>query len=66
MVTMRMTQPWMDPKTGIWKLRKRVPTRYCPVAGNRVIKITTGEADKKKAMEEWPGILKQWADRESE
>ncbi|WP_325400446.1 tyrosine-type recombinase/integrase [Acidocella sp.] len=63
---MRMATPWRDPKTGIWKLRKRVPTRYWAVAGNKVIKISTGEADKKKALEKWPGVLQQWADRELE
>ncbi len=38
-----MAQPWRDPRTGIWKLRKRVPTRYQVVFGGEgdVVKIST-------------------------
>lgn len=38
---MRTARLWKDPRTGIWKLRRRIPGRYRGVAGRRgdVIKI---------------------------
>jgi integrase len=63
---MKMAAPWRDPKTGIWKLRRRVPTRYLAVAGkSKVIKISTGTADRKEADRRWPGILTKWAEMEA-
>jgi hypothetical protein len=38
-----MTQAWRDPRTGIFRLRKRVPRRYLAVAEvpGGIVKITT-------------------------
>jgi hypothetical protein len=60
LATMRMAAPWRDPKTGIWKLRKRVPPRFWPVAKRKIIKISTGTASRSEALRIWPDILKQW------
>ena len=67
-VTLRLTAPWRDPRTGIWKLRKRVPTRYRAVAGIKgdTIKISTGAADRREAERRWPGVLDQWASMEAD
>jgi integrase len=68
MATLRMTTPWKDPRTGIWKLRKRVPTRLRAVAGiaGGVVKLTTGTADRAEATRRWPDILQRYAAMEAE
>lgn len=68
MATLRMADPWRDPRTGIWKLRKRIPQRYRTVADQRgdTIKLTTGTADRKEAIRRWPDVLRQWAEMEAE
>jgi site-specific recombinase XerD len=63
---MAVSAPWRDPKTGIWKLRKRVPARYAAVERKTTIKITTGTADRKQALKHWPAILRQWAAMEAQ
>jgi hypothetical protein len=62
-----MSEPWADPRTGIWYLRKRVPARFKAVAGRKsdIIKISTGTADRKECLRRWPEVLRQWADLEA-
>jgi len=68
MATMRTARPWKDPRTGIWKLRRRIPKRYRSVADQRgdTIKITTGHADRKAAERVFPDVLRQWEDTAAE
>jgi hypothetical protein len=68
MVTLLLSQPWQDPRTGIWKLRRRIPQRYRPVAGQRgdTIKLSTGTADRQEAKRRWPDLLRQWVELEAE
>jgi hypothetical protein len=67
-VTLNVSQPWQDPRTGIWKLRKRIPQRYRSVAGQRgdSIKLSTGTADRHEAKRRWPDLLRQWSELEAE
>lgn len=60
---MSMPQPWRDPRTGIWKLRRRIPQRYRAVAGvkGESIKLSTGTADRDEAKRRWPAVLQKWA-----
>jgi hypothetical protein len=66
MATILMATLWKDPRTGILILRKRVPQRYRGVAGikGETIKLTSGTADRKAALEKLPDLLKKWADLE--
>jgi integrase len=68
MVTLTVNQPWQDPRTGIWKLRKRIPQRYRAVAGQRgdTIKLSTGTADRHEAKRRWPDLLRQWGELEAQ
>jgi integrase len=68
MVTLIVSQPWQDPRTGIWKLRKRIPQRYRRVAGQRgdTVKLSTGTADRHEAKRRWPDLLRQWSELEAE
>lgn len=68
MATLRMASLWQNPRTGVWKLRKRIPTRYRAVAGQRgeTVKISTGTADRKAAAREMPRVLSEWAKMEAE
>lgn len=68
MVTLLLSQPWQDPRTGIWKLRKRIPQRYKSVAGQRsdTVKLSTGTADRHQAKRRWPDLLRQWVELEAE
>ena len=61
---MKTARLWRDPRTGIWKLRRRIPKRYRSVAKQRgeTIKITTGTADRRLAERRLPAVLKQWSD----
>ena len=47
MATVSMDKASQDPRTGIWRLGMRVPTRYLAVAGLRggFVKISTGTKD---------------------
>ena len=63
MATMTVeTSLWMDPRTGIFKLKRRIPTRYRAVSGRtgETVKISTGTADKKAAAKELPRVLAAW------
>lgn len=62
MATLRMSEPWRDPRTGIYYLRKRIPQRYRAVAGRaaETIKISTGTSDGREAKRRWPDMLLQW------
>ncbi len=59
---MRTARLWKDPRTGIWKPRRRIPTRYRAVAGRQgdVIKISTGTTDRKVAERALPDVLRRW------
>jgi integrase len=59
-VTLTIAQPWKDPKTGIFKLRRRVPKRYVPVAGDRLIKHSLHTHDPAEARRKWPLALEWW------
>jgi hypothetical protein len=58
----------MDERTGIWRLRRRIPRRYLAVADQRggFHKITTGMADRNLAESRLPDVLRQWAAQEAE
>ena len=64
MTTMKTARLWMDPRTGIWKLRRRIPQRYRSVADQTgdSIKISTGHADRKAAESALPAVLQRWED----
>lgn len=68
MATLRMAQLWKDPRTGIWKLRRRIPARYRAVADQKgdTVKISTGTADRKEAEKRCPEVLRQWSERVAE
>ena len=68
MVALNVSQPWQDPRTGIWKLRKRIPQQYRSVAGQRgdTIELSTGTADRHEAKRRWPDLLRQWSELEAE
>jgi integrase len=68
MTTMRTARLWKDPRTGIWKLRRRIPKRYRNVADQRsgIVKITTEHADRKAAERVLPDVLRQWENMTSE
>ncbi len=60
---MRTAEPWRAPRTGIWKLRRRVPSRYRHLTTGDTIKVSTGTADRKEALRRWPDVLEQWEAR---
>ena len=68
MATLRMAQLWRDPRTGIWKLRRRIPAQYRGVADQTgdTVKISTGTADRKEAERRLPEMLRQWSALEAE
>ncbi len=68
MATLRMAQPWRDPKTGILYLRKRIPARYLPVTGKQgeQFKRSLKTKDGKAAKAEWPRALQEWNDKVAE
>jgi hypothetical protein len=56
-----MVKLWRDPRTGIYKLRRRVPEEYSAVAkGQTIVKISTGEKDDKEALAKLPAVLTRW------
>lgn len=59
---MRTARLWKDPRTGIWKLRRRIPEVYRSVTARRgdVVKISTGTADRKAAERALPDVLARW------
>lgn len=67
MAILRMTNPWRDPRTGIWTLRKWIPAKYRGVTGRTgdTVKISTGTKDNGEALRRWPGALQQWAELEA-
>ena len=56
---MRTAAPWQDPRTNIWHLRKRIPTRLRAASGRSgdVVKISLGTADRAAALKQWPAAL---------
>jgi hypothetical protein len=68
MATLHMARLWRDPRTGIWKLRRRIPQRYRSVANQKgdTVKISTGTADRKSAEKRLPEVLRQWAEMEAD
>ena len=62
-----MARLWRDPRTGIWKLRRRIPQRYRGVANQKgaTVKISTGTADRKAAEKALPEVLRQWGAMEA-
>lgn len=58
-----MASPWRDPRTGIYYLRRRVPTRFLAVADQRsgIVKISLETADRKEAQARWQDALGKWA-----
>ena len=56
-----------DPRNGVLMLRKRIPARYRSVANRQgeTIKITTGTADRKEALKQWPDLQRRWAEMEA-
>ncbi len=68
MATLSMASPWRDPRTGIYYLRKRVPSRFAGVAGvpAGVIKWSLGTKDSAEARRLWPDALARWAAQEVE
>ena len=56
---MRTAAPWQDPRTNIWHLRKRIPTRLKAASGRSgdVVKISLGTADRAAALKQWPAAL---------
>lgn len=61
-----MAKPWKDPKTGVYKLRRRVPKRYISVAGDRLIKFSLKTKDPVEARRKWPLALEWWGRQEAE
>jgi integrase len=59
-VTLTIAQPWKDPKTGIYKLRRRVPKRFVPIAGDRLVKYSLRTHDPAEARRKWPLALEWW------
>lgn len=66
MVALAVASPWKDPKTGIYKLRRRVPKRYFSVAGDRLIKFSLQTKDPAEARRKWPLALEWWSRQEAE
>ena len=68
MATMRTASPWRDPRTGIWQLRKRIPTHLRAASGRTgdTVKISTGTADRAQAIRVWPDVLRRYADMEAD
>ena len=73
MGTKALSGMWSDPRTGIYYLRKRIPSRLRSVAavkGRRIsgsiIKLTTGTADRREAAKRWPGVLASYAALEAD
>ncbi len=66
--TLKMSEPWRDPRTGIWKLRKRIPQRFRQLARQKgeFIKISTETADRKEALKRWPDVLHRWEEMQAE
>ncbi len=65
---MHTARLWKDPRTGIWKLRRRIPERYRSVADQKgdTVKITTGHADRKSAEAALPDLLHRWEEMKAE
>jgi hypothetical protein len=57
-----------DPRTGIFVLRKRIPTHYRAVSGSRgdTVKISTGMTDRKTAEKLLSGMLERRAAMKAE
>jgi integrase len=66
MATLVVAAPWKDPTTGTYKLRRRVPKRYVPVAGDRLIKHSLHTKDAAEARRRWPNALAWWDAQEAE
>jgi integrase len=68
MATLSMASPWRDPRTGIYYLRKRVPSRFAGVAGvpTGIVKWSLGTKDSAEARRLWPEALARWAAQEAE
>ena len=68
MATLSMASPWRDPRTGMYYLRKRVPSRFVGVAGVPAgpIKWSLGTKDSAEARRLWPDALARWATQEAE
>lgn len=68
MATLSMASPWRDPRTGIYYLRKRVPSRFSGVAGvpAGIVKWSLGTKDGAEARRRWPDALARWAAQEAE
>ena len=62
-----MTTPWRDPRTGIYKLRKRVPARLLDVSGvpGGFVKLSTGTSDRAELKRRWPSVMQQYAELEA-
>jgi integrase len=68
MATLRMAGFWLDPRTGILTLRRRIPARLRAAAaasGHRgeTVKISLGTADRKEAQKRLPDALARWNGR---
>jgi len=65
---MRTARLSKDDRTGIWRLRRRIPRRYLAVADQPggMVKITTGTADRKLAESRLPDVLHEWEVRVAE
>lgn len=63
-----MTTTWRDPRTGIYKLRKRVPTRLLDVAGipGGFVTLSTGTTDRLELKRRWPSVLQRYAELEAD
>lgn len=66
MATLTVAAPWKDPKTGTYKLRRRVPKRYVSVAGDRLIKHSLKTRDPVEARRRWPLALAWWDEQVAE
>jgi hypothetical protein len=66
MATLVLAAPWKDPTTGTYKLRRRVPKRYVPVAGDRLIKHSLYTKDAAEARRRWPLALAWWDEQQAE
>ena len=63
-----MITPWPDPRTGILYFRKRIPTRFMPVAKTTsgIIKISLGTADRKAIAKPWAEAQAKYAALEAD
>ena len=68
MATIRMSQPWEDPRTGVLYFRKKIPTRFRAVSGQSsdIIKISLGTSDRKRIAKPWAAALTRWGELEAE